>query len=105
MSTSDAVMPLTFLKKLYSICYATFFLSFLAINTFSRFDVRTQTASLVSFILRAAHHQLVCRPVGNTIAIPSNILPTSMGIVPPVTRRCEAEATSVKRKLWHYLFV
>ncbi|PBK90279.1 hypothetical protein ARMGADRAFT_1032815 [Armillaria gallica] len=73
-STSDAAMPSTFLKQLYDNCCTTFnFLSLFASDTFPRFDVRIRTASLVSFIPRAANRQLVCRPVGNTSVAAPNI--------------------------------
>ncbi|PBK64046.1 hypothetical protein ARMSODRAFT_1023463 [Armillaria solidipes] len=67
MSTSDVVIPSTFLKKL--------------------FDASSPTASLVSSILQAANHLLVCAPAGNTFAILNNILPTSMDTARPAPRQ------------------
>ncbi|SJK98975.1 uncharacterized protein ARMOST_02255 [Armillaria ostoyae] len=47
------------------------------------FDASNPTASLVFFILRAANHQLVCRPVGSTVAFLNSTPPTSIHIAPP----------------------
>ncbi len=49
--------------------FISFFATFL-----SRFNASNPTASLAFFILQAANHQLVCRPVGSSKSAPSGAL-------------------------------
>ncbi|KAK0237532.1 hypothetical protein EDD85DRAFT_951710 [Armillaria nabsnona] len=67
MSTSNVVIPSISLTKL--------------------FDASSRTASLVPSILQAANRLFVSEPVGNTFAIPSDILQTSTDTARPAPRR------------------
>ncbi|KAK0220554.1 hypothetical protein IW262DRAFT_1461846 [Armillaria fumosa] len=66
MSTSNAVMQSTFLKKL--------------------FVANNLTANLVSSILLTANHHVACVLAGNICAFWNSIPPISTDIVPPATR-------------------
>ncbi|KAK0443821.1 hypothetical protein EV421DRAFT_1903409 [Armillaria borealis] len=67
MSTADADIPSTSLKKL--------------------FNARSLNASLVYSILLAANRRFVGVPAGNTFAIRNSIPPISAAIAPSATRK------------------
>ncbi|PBK91054.1 hypothetical protein ARMGADRAFT_1082282 [Armillaria gallica] len=79
MSISNAAIPSTFLKKL--------------------FDASSPTANLVSSILRAANHLLVCALAGNTSAILSNTLPTSTDAALPAPRQSNSASKYNRQSL------